>query len=75
MREAFAVQKLLTIFQQKYWRISDMNILNFNDTLTNDVFSFEQLGPEVYVYSLAYSTALVPNAGSNYVYLIGIFIK
>ena len=44
MREAFAVQKLLTFFQQKYWQISDINILNFNDTLTNDVVSFEQPG-------------------------------
>ena len=45
MREAFAVQKLLTFFQQKYWQISDINVLNFNDTLTNDVVSFEQPGP------------------------------
>ena len=48
MREAFAVQKFLTIFQQKYWRISDMNILNFNDTLTNDIVSFEQPGPGLF---------------------------
>ena len=34
------------IFQQKYWHISDINIWNFNKTLTNDVFSFEQAGPE-----------------------------
>ena len=47
MREAFAVQKLLTFFQQKYWQISDTNVLNFNVTLTNDVISFEQPGPEV----------------------------
>ena len=26
-------------------------------------------------YSLSYSTALVPNAGSNHVYLIGVFIR
>ena len=34
-------------FQQKYWQISDINILNLNDTLTNDVVSFDQLGPDV----------------------------
>ena len=33
MREALALQKLLTLFQQKYWQILD--------TLTNDVVSFE----------------------------------
>ena len=45
MREAFAVQKLLSFFNKKYWQISDINILNYNETLTNDVVSFEQLGP------------------------------
>ena len=41
---AFAMQKLLTFFQQKisaYLRID----VNFNESLTNDVVSFEQLGP------------------------------
>ena len=41
------MQKLLTFFQQKYWQISDMNIWNFNETLTNDVVSFEQPRPGV----------------------------
>ena len=48
MKEAFALQKLLTFFQQKYWHISDTNIRNFNETLTNDVVSFDQLGPGVF---------------------------
>ena len=39
---AFALQKLLTFFQQK---ISALLDVNFNDSLTNDVVSFEQLGP------------------------------
>ena len=42
---AFALQKLLTFFQQKisvYLRITDVN---FNESLTNDIVSFEQLGP------------------------------
>ena len=41
---AFALQKLLTFFQQKisaYLRIT----INFNESLTNDIVSFEQLGP------------------------------
>ena len=41
MWEAFAMQKSLT----SYWHI-DINIWNFNETLTNEVFSFEQMGPE-----------------------------
>ena len=45
MREAFALQKLLTFFQQKYCHISDINVWNFNETLTNDAVSFEQPGP------------------------------
>ena len=43
MREAFAVQKLLTFFSTK--NIGLFQILTFeniNKTLTNDVFSFEQ---------------------------------
>ena len=34
-------------FNKKYWQISDINVLNFNNTLTNDVVSFEQPGPDV----------------------------
>ena len=41
---AFALQKLLTFFQQK---ISAYTLdVNFNESLTNDVVSFEQLGPD-----------------------------
>ena len=45
MREAFALQKLLTFFQQKYWRIWDINVWNLNKTLPNGVVSFEQPDP------------------------------
>ena len=45
-REAFALKKLLTIFQQNIC-ISDINDRNFNETLTNEVFSFEKPGPDV----------------------------
>ena len=44
----FALQKLLTFFQQIYWHIRDINVWNFNKTLTNDVVSFEQLGPGIW---------------------------
>ena len=33
-------------FKRKYWRISDINIWNFKETLTNDVVSFEQPAPD-----------------------------
>ena len=32
-------------FNKKYWETSDLNVWNFNETLTNDVVSFEQPGP------------------------------
>ena len=47
MREAFAMQKLLTFFSKKYWHIWEINFWKFNETLTNDVVSFEQLGPDL----------------------------
>ena len=46
MREAFALQKLLTFFSTKH--IGIFQILTFeilNETLTKDVVSFEQPGP------------------------------
>ena len=43
---AFALQKLLTFFQQKFQHICVSLDVNFNESLTNDVVSFEQLGPE-----------------------------
>ena len=40
------MQKLLTFFQQKNISIyAIFNDQSFNDTLTNDIVSFEQLGP------------------------------
>ena len=49
MREAFAMQKLLTFIQQKNLAFSDISVRNFKETLTNDVISFEQPGPEYFV--------------------------
>ena len=44
---AFALQKLLTFFfSKKFQHICVSLDVNFNDSLTNDVVSFEQLGPE-----------------------------
>ena len=42
---AFALQKLLTFFQQKFQHICVSIDANFNEWLTNVVISFEQLGP------------------------------
>ena len=42
---AFALQKLLTFFSKKYQNICVSLDLNFNESLTNDIVSFEQLGP------------------------------
>ena len=53
MTEAFALQKLLTFFQQKYWHVRDIIVWNFNETLTNGVVSFEQPDPdEVWLHIL-----------------------
>ena len=42
MREAFSFSHF---FNQKYWHKSDIIVWNFNETLTNDIVSFEQSGP------------------------------
>ena len=46
---AFALQKLLTFFQQKISAYLSLH-LNFNKSLTNDVVSFEQLGPDRQIF-------------------------
>ena len=38
------MQKLLTFFQQKHLAYMHLS-KSFNNTLTNDIVSFEQLGP------------------------------
>ena len=43
---AFALQKLLTFFSKKFHHICISLDVNFNESLTNNVVSFEQLGPE-----------------------------
>ena len=40
------MQKLLTFFSAKMWAFYAIyNDQSFNDRLTNDIISFEQLGP------------------------------
>ena len=57
MREAFALQKLLTFFQQKILSQLRFNIGKFNISLTNDVVSFEQPDPKFYKRKVKYSPA------------------
>ena len=60
MREGFALQNLLSFFQQKYWHIWDINVWSFNETLTNDIVSFEQPGPGRFVlHNYMYSSKLL----------------
>ena len=40
-----ALQKLLTFFQQKISAYCISLDVNFNESLSNDIVSFEQLGP------------------------------
>ena len=42
-----ALAKLLTFFSKKFQHICILLDVNFNESLTNDVVSFEQLDPEV----------------------------
>ena len=43
------MQKLLTFFSKKFQNICVSLNVNFNESLTNDVVSFEQLGPVVFL--------------------------
>ena len=45
------MQKLLTFFSKKFQHICISLDVNFNESLTNDIVSFEQLGPEIYLIS------------------------
>ena len=46
MRKAFAIQKFLIFFNKKDIGIFQILSLKLNETLTNDVVNFEQLGPD-----------------------------
>ena len=45
-------------FNKKYWQISDINVSNFNNTLTNHVVSFEQPGPGFLLFFSAVASKL-----------------
>ena len=45
---AFALQKQLTFFSKNFQHICVSLNINFNEPLTNDVVSFEQLGPDIW---------------------------
>ena len=49
--ESFCIAKTSDIFQQKYLHIWDINVWNYNISLTNNVVSFEQLAPDCFLFS------------------------
>ena len=53
---SFCTAKASNIFfNKKYWHIWDINVWNFNASLTNDVASFEQPGPDCAVTAASLS--------------------
>ena len=49
---AFALQKLLTFFGKQFQYICISLDVNFNESLTDDIVSFDQLGPGVWPWIL-----------------------
>ena len=49
------MQKLLKFFSKNIRVYAIFNYQSFNDTLTNDIISFEELGPELYYIYLQQS--------------------
>ena len=56
---AFALQNFAHFFSKKFQHICVSLDVNFNESLTNDVVSFEQLGPD-------WSGALSPSKKVSY---------
>ena len=44
---AFTNEKVLTFFSKNISVYAIFNDQSFNDTLTNDIVSYEQLGPDI----------------------------
>ena len=65
---AFALQKLLTFFQQKIQHICVSFDVN-NESLTNDVVSFEQPGSDWYVSQVLFSHWGDPNKYPKHMFL------
>ena len=49
------LQRLLTFFSKKIQHICVSLEVNFNESFTNDVVNFEQLGPDVYSRGQCYA--------------------
>ena len=45
-------RSFLIFFRKNYWHIWDINVWNFNETLTNDIVSFEQPGPSLQAHDM-----------------------
>ena len=45
-------KRLLTFFHQNISVYAIFNDENYNDTLTNDIISFEQLGPDFFISTI-----------------------
>ena len=53
----FSIAKATHIFSAKisaYLRICVLLDVNFNESLTNDIVSFEQLGPEFFTWKISF---------------------
>ena len=65
---AYANTKATHIFSAKNISVyAIFNNQNFIDTLTNNIVSFEQLGPGLFVRKLTFNS----HAGQNYKYMFG----
>ena len=68
---AFALQKLLTFFSKNFQHICLSLDVNFNESLTNNFVSFEQLGPDFFFpisaqsIDCGYSLEPPPRGSSN----------
>ena len=51
IRIFFAEKMLLTFFSKKFQHICISLNVNFNKSLTNDVVSFEKLGPDLHLFT------------------------
>ena len=47
--QVFLLKKLLTFFSKNIGVYAIFNDQSFKDTLTNDIVSFEQLGPDIFL--------------------------
>ena len=60
------MQKLLRFFSKNISINATLNYQSFNDMLTNDIVSFEQLGPGVYTSKITQLKSLWRNKQLSY---------